>query len=240
MAVLGVSLSTTGLSAAKGIQLIAAREELDGTLPRGKGAAESTTETKTDTKTRAAVSANASGKTAAPNELTPEQKRVVSELQRIDQVVREHEAAHLRAGAGVVTSGASFSYTYGPDGKQYAIGGEVGIDTSPEQKPEANIDKGQRIQIAALAPAEPSSQDYRIAAIGGRIEQLGYSGLAEQRALQLAEKAAAQRLERAQRNRGDTVPAATATGRPNATREALAQAYPASTVSRSSRIDLLA
>lgn len=238
MAILGVSLNTAGLSAAKGIQLIATREELEGTLPRGKGVAEATTAPKTDTQVQASI--NATRKTTTQNELTPEQKRLVSELQRIDQVVREHEAAHLRAGAGVVTSGASFSYTYGPDGRQYAVGGEVGIDTSPEQKPEANIDKGQRIQIAALAPAEPSSQDYRVAAIGGRIEQLGYTGLAEQRAVQLAEKAAAQRLERAQQNRGDAVPASAAAGRANATREALAASYAASSASRSSRINLFA
>ena len=127
-------------------------------------------------------------RTSVVRELTPEQSRQVSELRQIDRQVREHEAAHLRSGSGVVTSGASYSYAYGPDGKQYAVGGEVGIDTSPGQKPEANIDKGQRIQIAALAPRDPSPQDYRVASVGGQLEMQGRSDLSEQKAQERAEQ----------------------------------------------------
>ena len=61
----------------------------------------------------------------------------------------------------------------GPDGKQYAVAGEVGVDTSAEAKPQANIDKGQRIQAAALAPADPSPQDHRVAAAGAQLEARG-------------------------------------------------------------------
>ena len=58
----------------------------------------------------------------------------------------------------------SFTYQNGPDGKQYAIGGEVGIDASPVAgDPEATLQKAQVIQRAALAPAEPSTQDQRVA-----------------------------------------------------------------------------
>ncbi|WP_170228280.1 putative metalloprotease CJM1_0395 family protein [Denitratisoma oestradiolicum] len=116
-----------------------------------------------------------------PRELTPEQQRQVQELRQIDQRVRAHEQAHISAGHGVITSGASFAYTYGPDGRQYAVSGEVGIDTSAEDKPEANIDKGQRIQAAALAPRDPSPQDRSVAAIGARLEDRGYADLALQR-----------------------------------------------------------
>lgn len=176
MATLGVSLSTVGLSEAKGVQLVATREQVDGTLPRGKGAADAQ-----PPKTR---------------EISPEQQRQIDELRAIDRQVREHEAAHLRNGAGVVTSGASYSYAYGPDGKQYAVAGEVGIDTSPERKPEDNIDKGQRIQIAALAPRDPSSTDFRVASIGGRLEAQGRSDLSAQ---QLQEQAASASRDRARR-----------------------------------------
>lgn len=175
MAALNVTFAAAGLSAASGVRLIASREQLDATLPRGKEVVEPV----------------ADAGAAAPTEkkeLSPEQRRQLAELARVDREVRAHEAAHLRVGAGIVTSGANFSYVYGPDGKSYAVAGEVGIDTSPEEEPEANIDKGQRIQIVALAPAEPSPQDYRIAAVGERIEQLGYSAVAKQQALEQAEK----------------------------------------------------
>jgi hypothetical protein len=95
-----------------------------------------------------------------------------------------------------VTSGASFSYTYGPDGKAYAVAGEVGIDTAPERQPAANIDKGRAIQAAALAPRDPSPQDFRVASVGGQLESQGRSDLADQRALESAEAAAQTRSQR--------------------------------------------
>ena len=63
---------------------------------------------------------------AAPGGLSTADLKVVSELKARDQVVRAHEAAHLAAGAGIVTRGASYTYQTGPDGQRYAIGGEVG------------------------------------------------------------------------------------------------------------------
>jgi hypothetical protein len=125
--------------------------------------------------------------------LTIAEQRQVAELQQIDRNVRAHEQAHISAGRGVVTSAANFSYTYGPDGRRYAVGGEVGVDTSAEKKPEANIDKGMRIQAAALAPKDPSSQDYQIASVGKRLEAQGRSDLAQQN---IEEQAAAANPER--------------------------------------------
>jgi hypothetical protein len=96
----------------------------------------------------------------------------------------------MSAGSGLVTNAASYTYTYGPDGKQYAVGGEVGIDTSAESKPEANIAKGRQIQAAALAPGDPSAQDYRVASIGAQLELQGHSELSEQQAQQRSEQVA--------------------------------------------------
>lgn len=110
---------------------------------------------------------------AKSQQLTPDQQREVDQLQATDRKVRAHEQAHIAAGRELITSGPQYTYTYGPDGKQYATGGEVGIDTSPEKKPDANIRKGERIQSAALAPAEPSQQDYSVAAAGSRLEEQG-------------------------------------------------------------------
>lgn len=89
----------------------------------------------------------------------------VKELQARDTEVRAHEQAHLSAAGKYATGGASFSFQTGPDGQQYAIGGEVGIDTSTiPDDPEATIAKMQTLQRAATAPAEPSGQDARVAA----------------------------------------------------------------------------
>lgn len=127
------------------------------------------------------VSSRARADTArGPPQLSPEQRRQVAELQQIDRAVRAHEQAHIAAGRDVITSSANFTYTYGPDGKRYAVGGEVGIDTSPERRPQDNIEKGQRIQAAALAPVDPSPQDYRVAAVGSQLEARGRSDLARQ------------------------------------------------------------
>lgn len=185
MLTLNSRLNMIGISSAKGVDVPMLRDQLNSTLPsEGAGA----TDAKRD------ATAEARRQVAAARELSPAEQRQVRELVQIDRAVREHEQAHLSAGRGVVTSGANFTYTYGPDGKQYAIAGEVGIDTSPERKPEENIDKGIRIQEAALAPRDPSPQDYQVAAVGSRLEGQGRSDLVRQQQEEriVAEQAAAE------------------------------------------------
>ena len=103
----------------------------------------------------------------APNgePLTEEQADQVRELKKRDTEVRAHEQAHLAAGGQYARSGASYKFTTGPDGAQYATGGEVSIDTSPvADDPEATIRKMEVVKAAANAPARPSGQDYSVAA----------------------------------------------------------------------------
>ncbi|BCU07007.1 hypothetical protein Atep_16840 [Allochromatium tepidum] len=103
--------------------------------------------------------------------LSDEDLRVVEQLKQRDSEVRAHEQAHVTAGGGHITSGPSYSYQTGPDGKRYAIGGEVGIDTSMKAgDPEGNLEKARAIIRAAMAPAEPSSQDVRVAASARAME----------------------------------------------------------------------
>ncbi|WP_197281970.1 putative metalloprotease CJM1_0395 family protein [Dethiosulfatarculus sandiegensis] len=97
-------------------------------------------------------------------ELTPKEEAVVREMKQRDQEVRAHEQAHIAAGGQYVGGGARFSFETGPDGRQYATGGEVSIDASEAQTPEATIQKAAIIQKAALAPASPSAQDRAVAA----------------------------------------------------------------------------
>lgn len=100
----------------------------------------------------------------------PQIKQIVAKLKARDSEVRAHESAHIAAGAGVVTGGASFTYQKGPDGSLYAIGGEVPIDTSTESSPQATIQKMQKVQAAALAPADPSPTDIKVASTASMLE----------------------------------------------------------------------
>ena len=98
-------------------------------------------------------------------ELTKEEQSVIKEMKSRDREVRTHEQAHIAAGGQYVRGGASFSYQTGPDGMQYATGGEVSIDTSKVQgDPQATIQKMTIVRKAALAPADPSGADRSIAA----------------------------------------------------------------------------
>lgn len=94
--------------------------------------------------------------------LSEGEEKQVEKLKERDREVRAHEQAHARTGGG--HAGApSYSYQQGPDGKRYAVGGEVSIDTSAERTAEATIRKMQVVIRAATAPAEPSSQDLKVA-----------------------------------------------------------------------------
>ena len=112
---------------------------------------------------RGAVSARAA-------ELSPEEQKVLAQLRKTDREVRAHEQAHLSVGADLVRGGASFTYELGPDNRRYAISGEVTIDTSPGRTPEETIPKAQHIRATALAPADPSAQDFSVATKASRME----------------------------------------------------------------------
>ncbi|MGD9788673.1 MAG: putative metalloprotease CJM1_0395 family protein [Sulfuricellaceae bacterium] len=103
--------------------------------------------------------------------LDPQSEAKVQELQKRDREVRAHEAAHVAAGGAYIRGGPSFQFTTGPDGKSYATGGEVSIDSSPiPDDPAATIQKMRTVQRAALAPAQPSAQDRSVAAAAAQNE----------------------------------------------------------------------
>ncbi|MBI5942825.1 MAG: hypothetical protein HY864_00525 [Chloroflexi bacterium] len=94
----------------------------------------------------------------------PQEALELENLKRTDREVRAHEQAHVIAGGNLVRGAASFGYATGPDGRLYAVSGEVSIDSSPVQDdPEATIRKMRQVVRAALAPARPSGQDRAVA-----------------------------------------------------------------------------
>ncbi|MDZ7902950.1 MAG: putative metalloprotease CJM1_0395 family protein [Rheinheimera sp.] len=96
-----------------------------------------------------------------------EQKQL-AQLKARDAEVRAHEAAHAAVG-GQLAGSPSYTFQRGPDGQQYAIGGEVQISLSEVPgDPQATIARMQQVKAAALAPAEPSGADRSIAAEANR------------------------------------------------------------------------
>jgi hypothetical protein len=120
----------------------------------------------------------AAGKTTAT--LTPEALVLIDQLKARDTEVRQHEQAHLAAAGGLAVSGAAYTYQRGPNGVDYAVGGEVHIDTSPGRTPEETIARAHTIAAAALAPAEPSGADRSVAAQAQQLEQQARTELATQ------------------------------------------------------------
>ncbi len=93
-----------------------------------------------------------------------QQQAQVAKLAGRDREVRAHEQAHSSVG-GAYAGSPTYSFKRGPDGRSYAVGGEVGVDVSPiPNDPEATLRKMEVVQRAALAPADPSAQDRRVAA----------------------------------------------------------------------------
>jgi hypothetical protein len=104
---------------------------------------------------------------------------MIDQLKARDLEVRQHEQAHLAAAGGLATSGTSYTYQRGPNGISYAIGGEVGIDTSPGATPEETVQRARTIQAAALAPAEPSGPDRAVAAQAQQMEAQARAEIAQ-------------------------------------------------------------
>jgi hypothetical protein len=95
--------------------------------------------------------------------------QIIRSLESRDKAVRNHENAHAGVG-GSFTGAPSYSYEIGPNGKKYAVDGEVSIDLTPiAGEPAQTIAKMNKVQAAALAPANPSAQDIRVAASAASI-----------------------------------------------------------------------
>ncbi len=166
----------------KGLQQ-ALTEETIKISEEGRDALKETEEGEEDTTKPGAVKNN------FQKELSDEEKKIVEELRNRDREVRAHENAHKAAAGAYATGGPTYTYQTGPDGKRYAIGGEVQIDTSEvPNDPEATIRKAQTIRRAALAPAEPSSQDQRVAAQARVIENRARQELTKERREETQEK----------------------------------------------------
>ena len=88
-------------------------------------------------------------------------ERVLNRFKSSDMETRNHEQLH--ASLGTTTTPIRYDYQMGPDGKLYAIGGNVRFDTSiPKDKDEA-IQKLDELQKASSSPEGLSRADSSIA-----------------------------------------------------------------------------
>lgn len=135
----------------------------------------------------AAEQGRAGGTGASPSGFTrtrsPEEERMLAQLRARDVEVRAHEAAHA-AVAGSLGGRPSLEYVLGPDGRRYAVAGEVSVDTSPGRTPEETITKARTIRAAATAPASPSAQDMAVASAAARMEAEAHAAIRERRQLE--------------------------------------------------------
>ncbi|MBC7184510.1 MAG: hypothetical protein H5U30_13185 [Marinobacter sp.] len=154
----GVSSPVSGFAGAQQAGAVAQQE----TPAEGKKASDATPPADSARKNR---ESDRPGKTTENSQgLSGDELKELTELKARDREVRAHEAAHQAVG-GPHAGAMSLTYQRGPDGAQYAVGGEVSIDLSPVQgNPQATIQKMQTVRAAAMAPAEPSGQDRAVAA----------------------------------------------------------------------------
>ncbi len=138
-------------------------------IPEVEQANATNTQAQDDAQTNTATQGSAAqGETENTLEETAEKAQeqqdqaVVEKLKARDREVRAHELAHASVG-GQYAGAPSYEYQQGPDGRRYAVGGEVQIDIGKEASPEDTLQKMQQVIASAMAPQEPSAQDIRVA-----------------------------------------------------------------------------
>lgn len=118
-------------------------------------------------------------KLKSADKLSEDEQRLVKNLASRDSEVRAHEAAHQASGGGM-TGAATYTYQQGPDGKMYAIGGEVSISMKTGSSPQETIANARQIAAAAMAAGNPSPQDFSVASSARIMEMKAKQQLARQ------------------------------------------------------------
>lgn len=155
---------------------------------------------------------NAESDDKESKQMQQSEQQMLRDLRARDREVRAHEAAHMAAGGSLVRGGPSYTYQQGPDGRAYAIGGEVKLDVSGvPSDPEATLDKADQIRAAALAPANPSPQDLRVAANANQLAARARIDIAVQRREEAAIESEQRNVERASESDAEA-PASQASG----------------------------
>jgi hypothetical protein len=95
-----------------------------------------------------------------------------------------------------MVSGGSYTYQTGPDGKSYAVAGEVSISASYSGSPQERLHQAETVRRAALAPADPSPQDRQVAAQAAAVAFQARTDIRAEQRLEMAEKAESSKADR--------------------------------------------
>jgi len=130
------------------------------------------------------------------NNSTTENNDSLAKLKAKDRQVRAHESAHRQAAGNLIRGRTGFKTEKGSDGKEYAVAGDVRIDTSgvPGDS-KATLAKAQLIERAALAPANPSTKDRLVAAKAARMAAIARADISKQRAMKMREDDSAMNIQ---------------------------------------------
>ncbi|MDF2181473.1 putative metalloprotease CJM1_0395 family protein [Neptuniibacter sp. CAU 1671] len=151
------SASTTREANASDVDVTLSEAAKNRLLNEQQGAASNQAQPAANT----AINSNGAAQNAS---FDPEQQQLIRQLAQRDSEVRNHERIHATVG-GRYTSAPSYTYERGPDGRLYAVSGEVQIDTTPiPNNPQATLEKATMVQRAALAVPDPSPADRNAAA----------------------------------------------------------------------------
>ncbi len=123
------------------------------------------------------VAVEAPGQERDADGLTLEEQHIVEALRQRDGAVHQEEETHA-AQAGQFAGAPVYEYATGPDGRRYAVGGEVPVHVRVTSGNPDDVKQALAILgLAATSPAAPSAQDLMVArsAAGGM-------GLADARA----------------------------------------------------------
>ena len=112
------------------------------------------------------------------NELDEADKDLIDRLQARDREVRAHEQSHVAAAGEYVRGAPTYTYQMGPDGKMYAIGGQVAVDVGKEADSSENLRKAHMISGAALGVDDPSAADASVAAMAGDLMRDAFTAVA--------------------------------------------------------------
>jgi hypothetical protein len=102
-------------------------------------------------------------------ELSAEELQKLRELERKDQQVRTRDMAFLAAAGGAAGS-VALEYETGPDGRRYAVGADIKLDTSAGATPEQTLAKARALRAATMSARSDSSADASAAAKAVRME----------------------------------------------------------------------
>ena len=113
-------------------------------------------------------------------DFSTEEQQELRDLERRDLQVRTRDMAFIAAAGGAAGS-YSLQYETGPDGRRYAVGADIKLDTSEGATPEQTLAKARALRAATMGARADSSNDASAAAKAVRMEAEARAEIARER-----------------------------------------------------------